>query len=97
NSDTLPNACRTSCVLAYCGDGVVDDGEVCDRGGVLPANADPDACTTEGCAPPAADAGVDFGGGGGGCAIAPRRDASGSLIVACLILALAVMRKRRRA
>lgn len=97
NSDTLPNACRTSCMLAYCGDGVVDDGEVCDRGGVLPANADPDACTAEGCAPSAPDAGVDFGGGGGGCAIAPRRDARGPLIVAGLLLALAAVRRRRRA
>lgn len=32
NSDTEPDACRTTCVLAYCGDGVVDMGEGCDEG-----------------------------------------------------------------
>jgi hypothetical protein len=32
NSDTEPNACRTDCVLPYCGDGVVDMGEKCDKG-----------------------------------------------------------------
>lgn len=30
NSDTEPNACRTHCRRAHCGDGVVDDGEGCD-------------------------------------------------------------------
>jgi hypothetical protein len=30
NSDTLPDACRTSCLTAKCGDGVVDTGEQCD-------------------------------------------------------------------
>ncbi len=30
NSDTVANACRTSCVVADCGDGVVDAGEECD-------------------------------------------------------------------
>jgi len=30
NSDTLPDACRTSCRNAFCGDGVVDTGEICD-------------------------------------------------------------------
>jgi MYXO-CTERM domain-containing protein len=30
NSDTLPDACRTSCLDAKCGDGVVDTGEQCD-------------------------------------------------------------------
>ena len=32
NSDTLPNACRSNCLLAYCGDGVQDDLEACDDG-----------------------------------------------------------------
>ncbi len=33
NSDSTPNACRTTCRDAGCGDGVVDDGkEVCDDG-----------------------------------------------------------------
>jgi MYXO-CTERM domain-containing protein len=30
NSDSLPDACRTSCLLAKCGDRVVDTGEQCD-------------------------------------------------------------------
>lgn len=31
NSDTLPDACRTDCVLPACGDGVVDSDETCDE------------------------------------------------------------------
>jgi hypothetical protein len=30
NSDSAPDACRTSCLSAKCGDGVVDTGEQCD-------------------------------------------------------------------
>ena len=33
NSDTGADACRTTCVEASCGDGVVDTGETCDDGG----------------------------------------------------------------
>ncbi len=32
NSDTEPNACRTTCEDPHCGDGVIDDGETCDDG-----------------------------------------------------------------
>jgi MYXO-CTERM domain-containing protein len=32
NSDTAPDACRTICRAASCGDGVVDTGEECDDG-----------------------------------------------------------------
>ena len=32
NSDTLGDACRTTCKLAYCGDSVRDSGEECDDG-----------------------------------------------------------------
>ncbi len=32
NSDVLPNACRSTCQVASCGDGVVDAGEQCDDG-----------------------------------------------------------------
>jgi len=32
NSDTVPDACRTDCQPAACGDGVVDSGEECDDG-----------------------------------------------------------------
>jgi cysteine-rich repeat protein len=43
NSDTTPDACRTSCQKAGCGDGIVDSTEQCDQGA---ANSDttPDAC-----------------------------------------------------
>lgn len=45
NSDTLRDACRTSCELPSCGDDVWDTGEACDDG---PQNSDlvPDACRT---------------------------------------------------
>lgn len=45
NSDAEPDACRSNCVFAYCGDGVVDSAESCDDGD---ANSDtlPDACRT---------------------------------------------------
>jgi formylglycine-generating enzyme required for sulfatase activity len=43
NSDTAPDACRTSCRTAYCGDSVIDDGEVCDS-----ANLSGQTCATRG-------------------------------------------------
>ncbi len=45
NSDTRPDACRLTCVLAACGDRVQDTGETCDQGN---NNSDttPDACRT---------------------------------------------------
>jgi cysteine-rich repeat protein len=45
NSDTLANACRTTCQLAACGDGALDAGELCDNGA---SNSDSlaDACRT---------------------------------------------------
>ena len=30
NSDTAPDACRTTCRTSYCGDGTIDEGERCD-------------------------------------------------------------------
>ncbi len=33
NSDSVPDACRTNCMSAACGDGVVDSGEDCDTSG----------------------------------------------------------------
>ena len=32
NSDATPDACRTDCLPAHCGDGIVDAGEECDDG-----------------------------------------------------------------
>lgn len=33
NSNTMPDACREDCRNHFCGDGVKDSGEVCDKGG----------------------------------------------------------------
>ncbi len=38
NSDTAPDACRTSCRLPTCGDGVADGGEACDDGTASPCD-----------------------------------------------------------
>ncbi len=56
NSDTTADACRTSCVEATCGDGVMDADESCDDAA---ANSDttPDACRLN-CALPACGDGV---------------------------------------
>jgi MYXO-CTERM domain-containing protein len=43
NSDSEPDACRTNCQLASCGDGVRDNGEACDDGNV----ADGDTCSAD--------------------------------------------------
>lgn len=56
NSDSTPDACRTTCLLPYCGDAVVDDGEMCD--------SSPGCAET--CVPEEADAGVDGGTSDGG-------------------------------
>lgn len=47
NSDLNPDACRTTCQHASCGDGVVDPGnsESCDEG-LLNSDSIPDACRT---------------------------------------------------
>ncbi|MCB9736818.1 MAG: hypothetical protein H6745_29920 [Deltaproteobacteria bacterium] len=60
NSDSEPDACRTDCAAAGCGDGVVDTGEACDDGA---GNSDTaaDACRTTceaaGCGDDVIDAG----------------------------------------
>ncbi|MDY0004030.1 MAG: hypothetical protein RBU30_22215 [Polyangia bacterium] len=58
NSDSLPNACRTNCVLPFCGDGVQDDGEACDQGA---SNSDylPDTCRADCSAPRCGDSVID--------------------------------------
>ncbi len=53
NSDTLPDACRTTCALPSCGDGVRDSGEGCDDGN----SVDDDGCTN-GCALPSCGDGI---------------------------------------
>ena len=45
NSDTVADACRTSCATASCGDGAVDTGEECDSGNSN-SNTVANACRT---------------------------------------------------
>jgi len=49
NSDTRPNACRTSCHLPYCGDQVVDTGEACDDGNFIDGDGCDSDCGPTGC------------------------------------------------
>ncbi len=62
NSNTIPDRCRTLCVLPACGDAVTDTGEACDDG---PLNSDtaPDACRVD-CSVPACGDGVTDSGEG---------------------------------
>jgi cysteine-rich repeat protein len=48
NSNVVPNACRTNCRTAFCGDSVTDAGEACDGGGVNTPTCDSN-CTTAVC------------------------------------------------
>ena len=47
NDDVLPNACRTDCRHAHCGDGVLDDGEACDDGNRTSCDGCSDLCVPE--------------------------------------------------
>ncbi len=46
-SDTAPDACRTGCVPARCGDGVTDGGEACDDGNLVDCDGCTRVCTAE--------------------------------------------------
>jgi cysteine-rich repeat protein len=54
NSDSAPDACRTSCDRAHCGDGVTDTGEQCDDG---------NATACDGCTACRVDVGLGCGNG----------------------------------
>ncbi len=47
NDDALPNACRTNCTRAHCGDGVLDAGEGCDDGNLTSCDGCSDRCVPE--------------------------------------------------
>jgi cysteine-rich repeat protein len=47
NSDTAPDACRSTCLPAGCGDAVIDAGEACDDGSAWGGDGCTPACTTE--------------------------------------------------
>lgn len=48
NSDTIPNACRTDCTPAACGDNVIDAGETCDDGNQGSGDGCSATCQSEG-------------------------------------------------
>ncbi len=60
NSDSIPDACRTTCQPASCGDNIIDTGEVCDDG-ALNSDTAPDACRTTCVLPSCGDSVVDGG------------------------------------
>lgn len=68
NSDVLPDACRTDCSFASCGDGVVDPGnsEVCDDGDLDDTDLCPSTCQPASCGDgfTCSAAGCDVGPGG---------------------------------
>ncbi|HEV8323212.1 MAG TPA: hypothetical protein VG389_16470 [Myxococcota bacterium] len=68
NSDTTPDACRTSCRLPRCGDDVQDTGEACDDGnpdldgdGLINSDALPDHCRSMCVLPTCGDYVTDTG------------------------------------
>ncbi len=75
NSDTAPDACRTTCRIASCGDGVLDAGEDCDDGDAnsdSAANACRTTCDPAFCGDGVVDTGelCDRGGGSPGTSVA---------------------------
>ncbi|MFO1462853.1 MAG: choice-of-anchor Q domain-containing protein [bacterium] len=59
NSDTQPNACRSSCQAAACGDGVVDAGEACDDGNLTSGDGCEATCALPSCGNAVVDPGED--------------------------------------
>ncbi|MFI5365779.1 MAG: DUF4215 domain-containing protein [Candidatus Binatia bacterium] len=49
NSDTTPDACRSNCVPAHCGDGVTDSNEACDDGNTVDDPFCLHNCSLPGC------------------------------------------------
>ena len=85
NSDTQPNACRTSCVRPVCGDGVVDEGETCDDGNRL----NDDECNNA-CRPFSEEEGDC------GCRSEPTKSTAGGYLLLLLMVIVGVRRCRRR-
>ena len=85
NSNSVANACRTTCVAATCGDAVVDEGEACDEGAT---NGGDDASCGATC-----ELVSDGGGGCGGCNSSTSSNGSGLIFLLCLAM---LGRRRRR-
>ena len=60
NSDSEPDACRTSCEMPACRDEVVDSGEECDEG-LMNSDFEPDGCRYECTLPACGDNVTDTG------------------------------------
>jgi cysteine-rich repeat protein len=69
NSNTVPNACRKTCALPSCGDGVIDTGETCDPPvvGVCEPN-----CTSPNCGDGVVDPGEECDDGPANSDVAPN-------------------------
>lgn len=89
NSDSTPDACRTSCLAPSCGDGVVDSGESCDDGNT----EDGDRCTNS-CLLP----GGDENTGDCGCTVGAARPwtEGNSVLVLLALTGFWAVRRRRR-
>ncbi len=61
NSDTEPDACRTSCLAPSCGDGVVDSGETCDDGNTEDGDRCSNSCLLPGGSENTGDCGCSVG------------------------------------
>jgi CSLREA domain-containing protein len=101
NSDTVADACRTTCKLAFCGDNVVDTGEECDEGANNGAVGGTCSANCESVAPAPAPAPTDIQLSGDAftrCTLNPSATGSAASI-AYLMIALAGMyitRSRRK-
>jgi cysteine-rich repeat protein len=72
NSDSEADACRTTCVEASCGDGVVDTGETCDDGNTDDGDGCSASCLLESDNTDDADEEEITTSSGGGCSLIPR-------------------------
>ncbi len=94
NSDTVPDACRTNCLRARCGDGVADAGETCDDGNTRSCDgcdarcaAEPGPVCGDGILSPGCeqcdDGGLDAGDGCDGTCTLERIPGGGSPATDC--------------
>lgn len=60
NNDSVRGGCRTTCLRAHCGDGVIDAGEQCDDGAAN-SNTTANVCRTDCVLPACGDGAVDDG------------------------------------
>ncbi|MBL4635069.1 MAG: DUF4215 domain-containing protein [Kofleriaceae bacterium] len=90
NSDTEPNACRTSCLAPSCGDGVVDSGETCDDGNTEDGDRCSNSCLLPGGSENTGDCGCTVG------AYRPWTKGNSLLLLLAFMGFWAVRRRRRQ-